>query len=209
MQSNDYPAEKIGTDRLGSKDIFQDIGMTGLIISCAILALILIIGLLKLASHRIKFPGKYVQKFNDIKNKIFYNALLRYVFLNCLKINMIAQFYFKVFQEDSLSINERIFAIFLFTVMNFIPIVLIMALYKQRDKLESEGSRKSIGSAYEGKGLESRMIIYRVLAYPPTFFYRRAIFISATVFLFDTPIMQMLIHNLMTLMVLAYLCHDK
>ena len=183
--------------------------MTYLLISCAITILILTIGLLKLLSRRIKFPNRCVQKFNDLKNKVFYNALIRYAFLNSLKINMIAQFYFKVFQEDSLGTSERIFAILLFILMNLIPIILTKVLYKHKNSLEGEDQRRQFGTAYEGKGLENRMIIYRIIVYPPTFFYRRMIFVSATVFLFDTPVMQMLIHNLMTLIILAYLCHDK
>ena len=114
-----------------------------------------------------------------------------------------------MFQEESLGISEKIFAILLFIIMNLIPIILIVVLSKNRTSLESDDLRKSIGTAYEGKGLENRMIIYRVLVHPPTFFYRRLIFVSVTVFLFDTPVMQMSIHNLMTLSVLAYLCHDK
>ena len=93
-------------------------------------------------SRRIKFPNKCVQKFNDLKNKVFYNALIRYAFLNSLKINMIAQFYFKVFQEDSLGTSERIFAILLFILMNLIPIILTKVLYKHKNSLEGEDQRR-------------------------------------------------------------------
>ena len=79
-----------------------------------------------------------MQKFNDLKNKVFYNALIRYAFLNSLKINMIAQFYFKVYEEESLGISERIFAILLFTIINLLPVILIIVLSKHRKSLESE-----------------------------------------------------------------------
>ena len=48
-----------------------------------------------------------------------------------------------------------------------------------------------------------------VWLYPPMFFYRRLFFICASVYLFEKPAMQMIVHQLLTLATLVYLVMDK
>ena len=48
----------------------------------------------------------------------------------------------------------------------------------------------------------------RITLYPISFFYRRTIFMFATVILFDKPAIQMLIHILLTLATIIYISFD-
>ena len=47
------------------------------------------------------------------------------------------------------------------------------------------------------------------MLYPLAFFYRRTAFIVVTVYLFDYPAMQMILNQLLTLAMAAYLLHDR
>ena len=74
-----------------------------------------------------------------------------------------------------------------------IPIFLAVVLYRNGDKLETEVIKKKIGSLYAGKDV-SESHNHRVWVSPLMFFYRRLFFIVASVYLFDHPSMQMLVH---------------
>ena len=64
-----------------------------------------------------------------------------------------------------------------------------------------------MGTLYEGKNVESERK-HRVWSYPLVFFYRRSFFAVCTVTLFDYPALQMMMHQILSLAMLAYLLHD-
>ena len=50
---------------------------------------------------------------------------------------------------------------------------------------------------------------HRVWLYPSTFFYRRFVFICATVFLLEKPDMQVVVHQVLTVLTIAYISFDE
>ena len=60
---------------------------------------------------------------------------------------------------------------------------------------------------YEGKNVEAERN-HQVWSFPLVYFYRRTFFVLGTVFLFDYPSIQMMLHQLLSLAMLAYLLSD-
>ena len=60
---------------------------------------------------------------------------------------------------------------------------------------------------YDGKNVESERK-HRAWTFPLVFFYRRMIFCVGTVLLFDKPALQMILHQILSLGMLAYLFSD-
>ena len=88
--------------------------------------------------------------------------------------------------------------------MSALPIYFLTVVYRNRESLEMKEKSSKFGALYSGKNVSNRAK-HRVWLFPMTFFYRRLIFISVSVFLFDTPSMQMLVHQVLTMATLIYL----
>lgn len=80
--------QKVGEDRLGSTSIFASFGATMLIGSIVFAGIIVVIVLLVVNRKKLKVSDKVFGILNKIKQKIFWNAIIRYLFLNYLKLNM-------------------------------------------------------------------------------------------------------------------------
>ena len=70
-------------------------------------------------------------------------------------------------------------------IVNIVPIIFLIALYRNRGRLGAKKYVDSIGQLYMGKNVNrSEHYIHLV---PPAFIYRRAIFSAATAFLYEQP----------------------
>ena len=94
------------------------------------------------------------------------------------------------------------------TALIVIPLYFSKVLYKYREDLLEEDNKKSFGSLYAGKNVDPKRE-HRVYFYPEVFFYRRLLFICASVYLFEKPAMQMIVHQILTMATLCYLVYDK
>ena len=137
---------------------------------------------------------------------IFYNAIVRFVFLNALKFNMSSMV---VFYNDSSSAGSTFVAALLFICFSVaVPIVLIWIVYINRDTLHELKMKLKFGTMYSGRRVIDFIYERRVWVYPATFFIRRTLFAITTVSLFEHPYMQMIVHQFLTMATLVYLCND-
>ena len=87
-KGDDVVGEKIGDDRMGS--FFSNLGAT-LVIGSFVFALIVVaIVLLSKYGRKCKLSEKNKKRVEAIKRKIFFNALIRYLLMNALKLYMSA-----------------------------------------------------------------------------------------------------------------------
>ena len=73
--------------------------------------------------------------------------------------------------------------------------------------MKDEVTVKSIGSFYSGKNVHSPK--HQVHLYVVAFFLRRGLFVIATVYLFDYPQMQMVVHHVLTMTFTSYLAFNN
>ena len=69
--------------------------------------------------------------------------------------------------------------------LNLIPIVFIGVLYKNRRSLNTDFTKKRIGSMYQ----TVQPITKYSLTYPVIFLFRRSVFVAMTFYLFDYPVL--------------------
>ena len=93
-------------------------------------------------------------------------------------------------------------------LINVCPLVLSRILYKNNSDLEDKETESKIGTLYEGKNVEAKRK-HRAWVFPLVFFGRRLVFILGTVALFDYPSIQMIMHQILSLGMLAYLLWDR
>ena len=152
---------------------------------------------------RSRASPKCNERVKKLKRFVFFNPIIRYLVLNSLKLNMSGLVVFKTLGETM----DKGVGIAILTLVNGAPIVFYIVVERWKDKLESEEARKSFGSIYAGKSLRDKDHLAGL--YPMQFFWRRALFIAATVFLFDYPLMQMYAHFLLTMISIVILSTDK
>ena len=113
---------------------------------------------------------------------IFYNAIIRFAFLNALKFNMSSII---VFNKESSSTDSTFVAALLFVGFTLVlPIILIRIVYINRASLHELKNMVTFGTIYSGRRVYDLIDERRVWIYPATFFVRRTIFSIATVSLF-------------------------
>ena len=138
---------------------------------------------------------------------MFYNPMIRFVFLGAIKFNTSALI---IFKKDSSREDQIITASLLFVSISLIvPIVLTRVVYKNKDCLHEEKNEKTVGTLYMGRRVVSSIDERRVWIYPASFFLRRTIFAIVSVFLFDHPNMQMIVHQFLTMATLIYISFDN
>lgn len=82
--------EDIGESRLGPRSILANFGPTLLLGSFAFIGLILLIIVIILVFKKLASTEKGRQRIKWLKQKVFYNPIIRYLILNCLKLNVAA-----------------------------------------------------------------------------------------------------------------------
>ena len=74
--------------------------------------------------------------------------------------------------------------------------------------MEKDEKVRNFGSLYDNKKVNKEKK-HRVWAYPLAFFYRRTVFALITVYLFDSPSMQMMVTQVTSLLTIVYLSWDR
>ena len=169
-------------------------GPTILIGSAAFLLLIILVIVVVVIARRAKSSSKVQERLKKLKYAVFYNPIIRYLVLNSLKLNMSA---IVVLRSSDRSMLSFAFAIATLAILNGLPFVYYIILNRNHDELTKEENRKSYGALYAGKNVSRDD--HRAQFYPMLFFWRRALFISATVYMFSYPLMQMYAHYALTM----------
>ena len=115
---------------------------------------------------------------------IFFNPMIRYAFLNSMKLNLAAMITYKYYQDRSS--GEVVIAALILTLINILPFALALVVYKQTNRLELEENTTKFGTIYKGRNV-SRTKNNWVWFYPLTFFVRRMLFMILTVFFVEYP----------------------
>ena len=89
-----------------------------------------------------------------------------------------------------------------------VPLNYARIMYKNRTKLDTEEKIRTIGSLYDTRNVRSDQD-HRVWTYPIVFFYRRSLFAYITIYLFDRPDMQIILHQFLSMLVIAYISFDN
>ena len=134
-----------------------------------------------------------------------WNPVIRYLLLNSLKINYSAAC---VFKHTDAGAWSQFVAVLMLVGINVCPLILSRILYKNNGVLEDKEKVSKIGTLYEGKNVPADRK-HRVWIYPLVFFFRRSLFIVGTLVLFDYPALQMVVHQLLSLAMLAYMLKDQ
>ena len=99
--------------------------------------------------------------------------MIRYAFLNYLKLNLGAISVFYLRSDHTL---ELLLAILLFAILALVPVVLARVLYMKRNNLEE--ARLKYGTLFKGKSIDPKR--HMAWVFPLTFFSRRIVFIIVT-----------------------------
>ena len=154
------------------------------------LLLIIVTVILVKYSESFKLSTKAKERIEWLKQKVFYNPLIRFSMLNTLKWNLIALTAFTTLKGSTV---EIIFGVLLYIALNLLPFFYLWLLYKQQAKLSTEKTIKTIGTLYDGLRIEKLSaaghegMINDVWFYPAVFMIRRSLFILITVVFFDYP----------------------
>lgn len=143
---------------------------------------------------------KSKERIENLKKKIFFNPLIRSLYLSCLK------FYFSAIV--SFKGDVSITAIIIVATITLVSLILAGILYKNEKHLDEETCISKFGAAYDGKTLTlgRRKFIW---VEPLWFFGRRIVFAIATVFLLDNPPLQMMIHQGLTIATIIHMSYDN
>ena len=68
--------ERVGEERIGSKSIMDNFGITLLLLSTILTVIILLIALAAYIIKRTGYQGKLKDKINTLKSRIFYNMII-------------------------------------------------------------------------------------------------------------------------------------
>ena len=152
---------------------------------------------------------KYVRKL------VFFNPIIRYYLLNCVKLNILAMIVMAGLQESP---YELLAAFPLLIMVNIVPLFLFRCMNIDRTKLHKKSKKKKFGTLYNGLKIKMNpddktgktSIISKVVLYNPLFFvYRRFLFAFYTVFLFEWPNLQFITHYIVSLAYIIYLMQDN
>ena len=88
-----------------------------------------------------------------------------------------------------------------------VPVFFFRLLRKNRKSLREEKQSKVFGALYQGKNVTDDD--QHEFTYPLIFFYRRTLFIVATIFLFDHPPLQTVVNTVLSFSSLVYLVSDR
>ena len=168
--------ERLGDSRLGGDSVFGNLGVTILMASGIFICLILLVLLLIFLCRRCN-SEKFDQKAKMLRQKFFFNPLIRYVMLNSLKLNMVA------LVVVTKQVQDFALAVTLLVTINIAPIVFYFILKRNADRLANDEVRKEIGTLYIGRDVDNRG--YQVRWLPLMFFSRRSLFICTTVLLLN------------------------
>ena len=142
--------EKVGEERLGTGSVNQSFGATLILGSILFLLLILVILLVIFIYKRINLSDKAKERVKNLKAKVFWNPIIRYLILNSLKLSMTAFVAFKVTSAT----GDIASSVGLVIVVNFAPIAFYLAVWRNQKSLKQDDTQKVLGSIYMGKNID-------------------------------------------------------
>ena len=154
-------------------------------LSIVFFAFIILTLMLYLICRKCSLSGKNKERLQKAKDKIFFNTMIRFVFLGSLKLNFTAFTAVKNFTE--ISTSSKIVGILTLVLINMLPIIFFAILYRNSDRLDEKTSHTSYGTMYLGRNVDENRN-HKAHLYPIIFFGRRFVFIVMTVFLQAYPI---------------------
>ena len=143
-----------------------------------------------------------------MKNKVFFNPLIRYALLVSPKMNISTITAFKFYKAEDMGIGSKVSSVLIFLVINIVPCILTFVYSKNVQSLQDKDKKNKFGTAYQERTADKKAM-YRVVLFPLLFFYRRTAFALTSVLLFDRPAIQMIVHIFLTMATLVYLCYDS
>ena len=179
----DFAETKVGYNRFGSPDLFQSFGPTFYITTGTFTLILLLALLIIFIGRRLDLSDKNILRLKSLEDNLFYNPVIRLMFLEAIKTNISAALVFKLLGNESAQV---ICASLVLALINGAPLIFARILKKRENDLESEETIRKFGSLYDNKNVNMERD-HRVWATPLAFFYRRTIFGMVTVFLFDKP----------------------
>ena len=108
---------------------------------------------------------------------------------------------------ESTKLGNMIAASIILTFITFTPLVFTIVLFKNRDRLKELKSQESYGVLFFGKNVHRDD--HQVHWLPLAFFFRRTLFVYATVLLLDQPNLQMISNYLLSLLTVIYMTYDS
>mmetsp|Transcript_1153 Transcript_1153/g.1718 ORF Transcript_1153/g.1718 Transcript_1153/m.1718 type:complete len:185 (+) Transcript_1153:2442-2996(+) len=119
--------EKVGEDRLGSKDgIFSNFGAAMILASSVLVMIVILITLSYFLVRRANCSSKCAARLKQLREKVFWNPLIRYVYLNALKLNVASLVVIK-------AQGAAIGAIATIAVLNIAVVFFVHTLIKNRE----------------------------------------------------------------------------
>ena len=144
--------EALGDERLSQgRSVFANLGISMLLVSMIFLAFIALMILLIILKRKIKLSDKSKERINNLRKKVFFNPIIRYLLLNALKLNFSA---FIVFKKPIGGAWDIVIGLILMVTLNAVPIFFFFLLRKNRSSLKEEKQKQVIGTLYAGKNTE-------------------------------------------------------
>ena len=148
-EENQFPQQKIGITRVGEPDLNCGYGSTFVAITAFLVAIILLT-LVALCLDRLCGLCKKVKdKLTILKKMIFWNGIIRYVYLSSLKFMMISVVALKLANKGT----TFTIAILQFALLNVIPIYCSYILAKNGKKLEDKDKIEKFGELYKDRNV--------------------------------------------------------
>ena len=169
--------------------------------------LLIIIGIV-IAILIIKRRGaseKCQRRLNLLKKKIFFNPIVRYMILNCLKLSISGTVALKA--AALAGDGSIVLPLMVIALVSLTPLAFVYVMFRNKERLDREDFRERYGSMYGGKNVYNERT--KAYLYPMLYFWRRLIFAIITVYLFPYPLMQLLVHHFMTMLSVILLVSHK
>lgn len=129
---DDGITEKVGEDRLGDQSgVLENLGPTFLLVTILVVLIIIIVTLLTIIARRYKIDSACSKLVTIARKKIFYSMAIRFLLMNCLKLNMVT---INGVRETPDSAS----AILLLVVLQMMPFLLTYVLVKIEKDLNNE-----------------------------------------------------------------------
>ena len=107
----------------------------------AIVIVIALIGILACIARKSASSSKCKERITNAHKKIFYDAIIRYLLVNSLKLNMTLILTMKESETE-----ERWISIALLVIFLLVPFALCYVLQKKKDKLDEEETKQRFGN---------------------------------------------------------------
>ena len=164
-------SEGLGIEK-GSDNIIENMGLM-LLVGGALATVVL---LLSVSVYFFSSNFKRYKLYRGLKQKIFYNSIIRYVLQSTLKLQ-IASMTTLVIANWDLAKKQMIIAGMVVIFLSLIPFAFLSLLLVKFRALWKPSSRDTIGSLYLGIKDSSK---WAAAAYTPIFLMRRSFFVILT-----------------------------